>query len=149
MLTQVILLMMIVVISMHIFFRYMLNNPLAWTEEIARVLFIWLVFLGAALGLKDNSHPKVEYFFNKFPEKMKSLVTIFHAILIMFFSVSVVLSGVQMLSLTADEVMPGSDVSQLFYYAPVPASALLFIIIIVLALKHKISGGRKGGWRFY
>ena len=33
-------------------FRYVLNNPLYWAEEAARLLLIWLSFAGAALAFQ-------------------------------------------------------------------------------------------------
>jgi hypothetical protein len=34
----------------QVFFRYVLNNSLPWPEEVARLGFVWVVFLGMALG---------------------------------------------------------------------------------------------------
>ena len=136
---QVILLVMLIVVSLQIFFRYILNQPLAWTEEVARLLFIWMVFLGATLAIKDNTHLKMDYFYDRFPEKIKKAVELLHNILIIGFSVSILISGIQILSITADEVLPGSEISLLFYYTPVPLSAI-FIILTLLFLKYKKRG---------
>lgn len=45
-----------VVVLLQVVFRYALNNPLHWTEEMARFLLIWIVLLGAAIGIKRKSH---------------------------------------------------------------------------------------------
>ena len=36
--------------------RYILNNPVAWSNEIATISFTWTVFLGAAAAWKNNKH---------------------------------------------------------------------------------------------
>ena len=42
------------------------HGSLKWTDEILRYLNIWLVFLGAAVGVKRGVHMNVEFFLQKF-----------------------------------------------------------------------------------
>ena len=46
---------------LHIFWRYALNSPLIWSEEIALDLFIWVIFLGSALAIRRRSHLVVDF----------------------------------------------------------------------------------------
>ena len=41
--------------------RYFFNNPLIWVEEAVVYGFIWLVFLGASVGLKTQRHIRIEW----------------------------------------------------------------------------------------
>jgi len=43
-----------------IFYRYVLQNSLSWSDEVALLCFTWMVFLTAALAVRDNSHVRVE-----------------------------------------------------------------------------------------
>ena len=43
-------------ITFQVFTRYALNRPMAWVEETATYAFIWMVFVGASLGLKQGRH---------------------------------------------------------------------------------------------
>ncbi|MEJ2134846.1 MAG: TRAP transporter small permease subunit [Desulfofustis sp.] len=45
-------LVMVISILLQVFFRYVMNAPLYWSEEIARYAFVWLVFIGAAIAPK-------------------------------------------------------------------------------------------------
>jgi TRAP-type transport system small permease protein len=48
---------LIIPVSMQIFSRYTaLIPPYIWTEEMARFLFIWMIMLGAMLGIREGSH---------------------------------------------------------------------------------------------
>src|SRR5437867_2710988 len=50
------LLIMSTVVFMQVVFRYFLHFPLAWSEELARFLFVWVSLLGAAIGVKQRAH---------------------------------------------------------------------------------------------
>ena len=51
--------------------RYILNNPVAWSNEIATISFTWTVFLGAAAAWKNNKHIHLDLVYNFFPNKIK------------------------------------------------------------------------------
>lgn len=54
--------LMIVAISLQVFYRYVLNDPLAGSEEIGRLAFVWVTFIGAAVASRDNMHIRIDYF---------------------------------------------------------------------------------------
>lgn len=45
---------------MQVFFRFVLQAPLAWTDETARYAFIWMVFVGSAVAVKKRTHIRVD-----------------------------------------------------------------------------------------
>ena len=48
-------------VSLQIFSRYTELIPAyIWTEEMARFLFVWMVMLGAMIGVRDSSHFEVD-----------------------------------------------------------------------------------------
>lgn len=50
---------LIIACVMQVFFRFVLNNSLSWTEELARYCFIWMHMLGACLLIQGGSHATV------------------------------------------------------------------------------------------
>lgn len=48
-------------------FRYVLSQPLIWSEELAKLLLVWMVFLGAAVLCWDGRHLDVDVVFRLFP----------------------------------------------------------------------------------
>lgn len=49
----------------QVFFRYILHEPLAWSEELIRFLFIWSVYIGVPLGVLKGAHSSVDVLLRK------------------------------------------------------------------------------------
>jgi TRAP-type C4-dicarboxylate transport system permease small subunit len=52
------------IVFLQFFTRYVLNDSLAWTEEIARYGLMWVVFIGGAMVTRRNTHIAVELLAN-------------------------------------------------------------------------------------
>lgn len=50
----------VVVVLMAVYYRYVLNDSLVWTEEFIRFTLFWLVLIGAALVALENGHLRIE-----------------------------------------------------------------------------------------
>ncbi len=57
----------LVVMVFQVTFRYALNAPLTWTEELARYLFIWACFLGAPVATRRGSHVTIAFVSDRLP----------------------------------------------------------------------------------
>ena len=48
-----------VVVGLQVIGRHILREPIPWTEEIARLLLVWLMCVGGVSALRDGQHPRV------------------------------------------------------------------------------------------
>lgn len=78
------------------FTRYVLNDSLAWTEEIARYGLMWITFVGAAVAMRKRTHIAVEVLHNFLPEilvrplrALIDLITVSFLGLLAWFSVDI------------------------------------------------------------
>lgn len=58
---------MTVLIFLQVLFRFVLGSPLAWSEEIAKYLFIWMTFIAGYVGARKGKHIGVEALQNALP----------------------------------------------------------------------------------
>ncbi len=56
---MVIFMILIIACVAQVFFRFVLNHSLSWTEELARFMFIWMHLLGASLLIQGRGHATV------------------------------------------------------------------------------------------
>jgi TRAP-type C4-dicarboxylate transport system permease small subunit len=65
------------VVFLQFFTRYVLNDSLGWTEEIARVLLIVVTFLGAIMAVRKQSHIAVELLYRYLTRPMRRALQAF------------------------------------------------------------------------
>lgn len=84
---------MVVVIAMQVFMRYVLSSSLSWSEELARYCFIWLVYIGISYGVKKQRHIKVDVALLLLKDKGKIILNICANLLFLFFALFVIYYG--------------------------------------------------------
>ena len=75
--------LMIILVLFNVILRYFFNSGITWSEEMARYLFVWIVYIGAIGAMRDNIHLSVDVFFNKLSNLPKKIIYIIGQILIL------------------------------------------------------------------
>lgn len=93
---------MSILIVVQVFFRYVLQNSLSWSEELARYMFIWLIYIGISYGVKMRKHICVDAVYAMMPKKIKPFYGIIGDLCFLAFAVLVVYYGINvMMQVTA------------------------------------------------
>lgn len=109
------LVLIISVSVVGVFMRFVLGEPLQWTEEMTLALFVWFTFLGASVVEKENGHVGIEYFVEKLNPSFKRIADLFKEIFLTFISlfVFVYLAG-QLTAQAATRLTPVLRVSYIY-----------------------------------
>ena len=67
---------MVIIMVYQVILRYVFSNPNAWSEELARYLFILNVMLAAAIAVRRHSHMQIDILINLFSERVKRIFNI-------------------------------------------------------------------------
>ena len=89
------ILIMFVSVCLQVFFRYVLEKPLSWSEELARFAFVWLSFIGAAMSLGKRLHFGIDYLVKKFPSRFAAALEAGTSCLVLVFVLVLVVQGYQ------------------------------------------------------
>lgn len=73
------------IVALQFFTRYVLNDSLGWTEEIARYLLILLGFIGGITCVRKGKHIYLEFMFGYFPRKVIKPIVLLTEVLVTFF----------------------------------------------------------------
>lgn len=90
-----------VIMLMGVFFRYVLNSSLMWSDEVALMTFIWATFLAIASGYLHDKHVNMDLLVRRLPPAWESRAGVVAEGLALGFLVSLTVSGIQTLPLAA------------------------------------------------
>jgi TRAP-type C4-dicarboxylate transport system permease small subunit len=127
---------MTVVVFLQVLYRYVLTQPLHWSEELARYLFVWLSILGATLGLQKRGHFGLDFFFRMLPEQAKRRMGFFIHLLMGAVVIVILVQGVTLVQKTFLQKSPAMEISMSWAYACLPVgAALMGIHLLVIIIK--------------
>jgi TRAP-type C4-dicarboxylate transport system permease small subunit len=124
-----------------VFTRYVLGHQSPWTEELARMLLIWISLLGASIGFITKSHLGVDYFVGKLNEKWQAIGELIVYLLVAFFAGLVLIYGGTRLvtsTLQNGQPSPALKIEMGYVYLAVPISGFFIFIFSVEILYEKI-----------
>lgn len=121
-------------VSLQVSFRYVLEQPLPWSEEVAVYLFIWSSFIAAAVLVGKNEHFVIPVFVDKLAPHAQWVLEIFSNLLSLGFCAIVVLKGSAWSYRMLPFFTPVLQVSQGAVYAVLPLSGLYMTIHLVMRL---------------
>lgn len=65
---QVALAAMITIVSVTVYYRYVLNTGIIWAEEVPRTLVALFAFIACAMGVRDQLHIGISVIYSRFPK---------------------------------------------------------------------------------
>jgi TRAP-type C4-dicarboxylate transport system permease small subunit len=132
---------MTVVVFLQVVYRYVLTQPLHWSEELARYLFVWLSILGATLGLQKRGHFGLDFFYRMFPDKGRRILQFLIYLLMGGVILVILVQGIKLVQITVLQESPAMGISMGWAYGCLPvAAALMAIHLLVIFFKDWNSG---------
>ena len=131
---------MVVLVFGNVVLRYVFNSGIAISEELSRWLFVWMVFLGAIVGLREHAHLGVDTLVKALsPAGRKICYAVSHA-LMLYASVLLTIGSWKQTLLNWDTTAPASNLSVGIFYL----SGLVFgasaIAILTVELFRLLTG---------
>jgi len=123
-----------VLLVSQVYFRYVMNSSLSWSEEAARYLTIWIVFLGVALGLRRKRLIAVEVVVQFVPKKLefafRMLVLLVSLVLMAF----LFYFGIRMGITVSNKTSTAMGIPMWIPYAAIPIGTLLTLLNAIAAM---------------
>jgi TRAP-type C4-dicarboxylate transport system permease small subunit len=135
------ILFMTLEVLVHVFFRYILDAPLRWGEEVARLAMVWAGLLGIGIALKEGEHIGIEMFTRRLSRRSIAWCSLISHVLIGVFLLVLLYFGIQIAREAWATFLPALWISWTWSMAAVPVSAgiqLVHLISMLLSDIHLI-----------
>jgi tripartite ATP-independent transporter DctM subunit len=90
--------------------RYVFDNPLTWSDELASILFSWLAMMGAVIALDRGEHMRLTALVNRLPERWRIWFETLGALVVCVFVALVIMPAVQHASSQMDIITPALEI---------------------------------------
>ena len=129
--------MMVVVVTWQVVSRYALGDPSAWTEEVARMLLIWVGLLGGVYAYREKAHLGLDLLFHKVgPVGQRRLNRITDICCGAFALAVLVIGGGALVQLTWElrQTTAALGIPMAWVYTVLPISGLLIVYYSITSL---------------
>jgi TRAP-type C4-dicarboxylate transport system permease small subunit len=127
----------------QVFCRFVLDSPLIWSEELARLFLVWLTFIGAAVLCWDGTHLNVDSIFMKIPPKPRQWVRGFNRGCAVFFLVILVYYSIPLVQIDHMTTMSAFDIPASVVRVPATIGGGLMIFYIILRWIYRVRRERQ------
>jgi TRAP-type C4-dicarboxylate transport system permease small subunit len=149
------MIVLVAVMGVQVFFRYVLNDSLIWAEEICRYSLVLLTFLLIGAAFERGELVRLDIFTNMLPKRIKAPLSILIYLAMIAFLWTLVYHGYRFAALNSHFSMPAADfigtalfgdgaagaISMYWLYLAIPGGCLILSGHFILALLRILRGG--------
>jgi len=124
----VLLVILVVIFGWLVFGRYVLNSTPTWVEQASLVLVVYITFLGAAVGIRQNTHLSIDFIREAMPPGPRNALRYISDAAIVVFGVFMTWQGWGLIETNLHRAIPMIGLSESWRAAPLFICGLLIIL---------------------
>jgi tripartite ATP-independent transporter DctM subunit len=124
------------VVGLQVVARHVLRQPFPWTEEVARLLLVWLMCVGGISALRHTQHPRVTALVRLFSDARRAAIDRGLRLVLLGFFLLLIVPAWRLTVASAGERLPASGLSGATISAVLPAALLLMAAVLVQQLRR-------------
>ncbi len=112
--------------------RYLIGMVVPWTEEVSRIIFIWITYIGAYIALKTKAHISIETFLKRyFSPKNQGRISNVLVFLLFYFLGYLLWVSLQVIPATAGSTTPVLEISFLYIHFAIPILSTMMLLYLI------------------
>ncbi|MBB4513132.1 TRAP transporter large permease [Paraburkholderia fungorum] len=128
-----------VILLCGVIFRYGLDQPLIWSDELASILFSWLAMLGAVLALHRGAHMRLTAIVTRLPEKWRGWLEAVSALTVCTFVALIITPAIEHMNLQMPVSTPALQLPDGWRCAALPVGAALMLLAALARIAREVS----------
>lgn len=129
---------MIIIVALQVFTRFFMESTPHWTEEAARIFFIYSVAFGTAIGIKNGDFVKLNLIGKYLSSRNDRLLNIFIDLTTIAFAITLIIHSIRFVKLGMDELSPALEITMGFVFLSITIIGLSIVFFTLENLFHLI-----------
>lgn len=134
------LVLMTALIAAQVFWRYVLNDSISWTEPASVMIMGWFIFLGAAVGIREGYHLSFDVLLYVLPQWAKNWLHTLSDLVVVAFGGGMIWFGTELAAKTAGNKLPSLGISGAFDFLPLVAGGVLVVLFSLERVARRAAG---------
>lgn len=134
------LVLMTALIACQVFWRYVLNDSISWTEPASVMIMGWFIFLGAAVGIREGYHLSFDIMLYVVPDRVKLWMHTVSDIVVIGFGAGMAVYGTELAINAAPNTLPSLGISGAFDFVPIVAGGMLVVLFSIERIARRLAG---------
>jgi TRAP-type C4-dicarboxylate transport system permease small subunit len=132
--------LLIVFLVISVFSRYAMDLGLPWSDELARLLFVWIVLVGFAVAVRHRANVGVDWLVAKLSPGIRRMVVVAQDVIVLAFSVFFTWEAWVTVGFSLMQSLPALDITIAWLYGSALAAGVLMIIFGIANLVDSLQG---------
>jgi C4-dicarboxylate transporter DctQ subunit len=129
----------VTIVTTEVILRYVFKHSLIFTEELARYLMVWIVFLGSALAVRDEAHIRINILVKRLNPTLGKAARLLAHGLVLIFLVIIAVEGFRILPGQLRQMCITINVSLFYFYLAIPVGAILMIVYLLPVIRATLA----------
>jgi len=128
----------------EVLLRYVIGSSMEWTDEISRLLLVWMTFTGIGLVILERKEIFAQVFTQKLSPQARKTWSRFLDFLVLTFNIFLVIFGLQMTHFSWDIKTESLELPFSCFYVSIPLGAILAVYYLIKRLRTDPTGRKEG-----
>ena len=127
---------LLVTLFLQVFTRFITRDPLSWTEEAARYLYVYVVFLGSSAAVTERTHVAIDFLVLKLSPAGRLVVGLLVNVCVLFVLANLFYWGIRATLRQLNIPLVVLDIPYAWVYVVVPVTALLMTVRTLAVMRR-------------
>ena len=127
-------------VAAGVFSRYVLQATLVWYDEVARLCFVWIVFLGAAIAVRRRMHFRMLLLIERLGPGLQPTAERFATLTMLALGLALIAGGAGIWPVARIQMTDALGISMVWFYGALPAGGACMVAFALPLLRRPVGG---------
>ena len=132
----ILVLVEVLILASGVFTRYVLKQPLVWTDELATFLFLWLAMLGAVVAYRRGEHIRLSVVVRRAPPRVAAILETISSVVTAIFVIELMPATFKFFNQEIIDLTPAMSIPRSYEVSAIIVSLALILVLALLRLSE-------------